>query len=161
MTTDESLAHQPPRSIAPTAQLSRRGLLLALLATCLLPLFGLTAYAVLYGRAADRPLPVRVALDRRPVEAPGRPGAVLTEVVVIENLAEFAIPNLTVDLNGQYFLYRDSPLEADETLVLPQNVFATKSNQRFVPGRYPITEVNVTGKLPSGGRGVTVVEFEP
>ncbi len=159
-TTEKPLVHQPPRSIAPAPKLSRWGLTLALLATCLVPLTALSVYAAFFGRAADRPLPVRVLLDRRPVETADGQGAVLTEVVVIENLAEAPIPNLTADLNGQYFLYRDSPLDVGQSIVVPQSVFATKSNQRFVPGRYRITEVNVTGRLPSGARGVTTVEFD-
>ncbi len=145
--------------IAPTATLSGRGLLMLLLAVCLFPLISLSLYAVLFGRAAQHTLPVQVLLDRRFVETRDGDGAVLTEVVVIENLADFDIPNLTLDLNGQYFLYQDSPLQAGETLVLPQQIFATKANQRFVPGRYPIDEVTVTGKLPSGARGVSEVLF--
>lgn len=152
-------AHRPPKSLAPTPRLSGWGLTLALLATCLIPLTALSIYAAYFGRAADKPLPVRVTLDRRPVETVGGEGALVTDVVTIENLSETAIPNVTADLNGQYFLYRDSPLEVGETIVIPQNVFATKSNQRFVPGRYPITEVTVTGRLPSGARGVSEVAF--
>jgi hypothetical protein len=124
------------------------------------PLTALTTYAMLFGRASDRPLPVDVQIERRPVTTRGGEGAVMTDVVVIHNEAAFAIPNLTIDLNGQYFLHRRSPLEADEELILPQQVFATKSNQRFEPGSYPITEVNVTGRLPSGARGVAEIGFD-
>ncbi|TWU66308.1 MULTISPECIES: hypothetical protein [Crateriforma] len=147
--------------LAPTPRLSSRGLSIALLMTCLLPLCGLSLYAVLFGRAAQHTLDVNVQLDRRAVPAVGGGGAFLTEVVVIENQSDHDIPNLTVDLNGQYFLYQDAPLSQDDTLVVPQNIFATKSNQRFVPGRYPITDVTVTGRLPSGARGVTETLFDP
>ena len=158
--TDASLAHHPPRSIAPRPVLSGWALTLALLATCLVPLTALSLYATFFGRAADKPLPVRVTLDLRPLETVDGRGALMTAVVVIENLADHPIPNMTADLNGQYFLYRDSPLDVGQTIVVPQNVFATKSNQRFVPGRYAITEVNVTGRLPSGARGVSVTHPE-
>lgn len=156
----EPLTHQPPRRIAPAPQLSSRGLLLALLMVCLLPLAGLSLYAIFYGSAADRPLPVGVKLERRPVQAADGQGAMLADVVVIENLADHDIPQLTADLNGQYFLYQDAPLKEGETLVVLQSAFATKSNQRFEPGSYPITEVNVTGRLPSGARGVAEFEFD-
>jgi len=43
---------------------------------------------------------------------------------------------------------------------LPQQIFSTKSSQRFIPGRYPITEITVTGKLPSGRRAVKTAPFE-
>ena len=145
--------------IAPAPQLSGTGLTLSLIAVCLFPLVGLSLYATLYGRAASKPLPVSVSLGQDIVESPSGEGGVLTEVVVIENLSEHHIPNLTVDLNGQYFLYRDSPLGKGETLTLPQAIFMTKANQRFVPGRYPITEVTVTGRLPSNARGVTETQF--
>ena len=147
------------RSIAPTARLSGRGLLLLLLLVSLLPLSALSLYAVFFGRAADRQLPVEVSLDKRPVEALGNQGLILTDVVVIKNNADYSIPNLTVNLNGQYFLYQNAPLDVAQTLVLPQQIFKTKANQVFVPGRYPIDEVTVTGKLPSGARGVTEVVF--
>tara|TARA_R110002049_G_scaffold2750_2_gene21565 strand:+ start:383896 stop:384405 length:510 start_codon:yes stop_codon:yes gene_type:complete len=148
-----------PRSIAPAPQLSGRGLLWLLLLVSLLPLVSLSVYAIFFGRAADRELPVEVVLDKRPVDALGQRGSILTDVVVIKNLADHAIPNLTVNLNGQYFLYQNSPLAVDETLVLPQQIFKTKANQVFVPGRYPIDEVTVTGRLPSGARGVAEVPF--
>lgn len=149
----------PPRSIAPTPRLGGWGLTLALLATCLVPLTGLSLYAVFFGRAADRPLPVRITVDRVPIETADGRAAVLTDVIRIENLADHAIPNVTADLNGQYFLYRDSPLTPGETIIIPQNVFATKSNQRFAPGRYPIEVIHVTGRLPSGARGVAEATF--
>lgn len=129
------------------------------IAAFVLPLSVLTVYTLMFGRASDRPLPVEVTTERRLVTTRNGEGAVARDVVVIRSEAEFDIPNLTVDLNGQYFLHRQSPLEAGEELVLPQQIFATKSNQRFVPGRYPITEVNVTGRLPSGARGVAEFSF--
>jgi len=155
----QSLADQPPRSIAPVAQLSSKAFTLALLTVCILPLAGLTLYATLYGRAAEKKLPVEVSIEQRVLPLPSGERGSLVDVVVIRNLADFDIPNVTIDLNGQYFLYRDPPLEKDETLVLPQTIFMTKANQRFVPGRYPITEVTVTGKLPSNARGVTESHF--
>lgn len=148
-----------PRSIAPTPRLSGRGLLLLLLLVSLLPLVSLSVYAIFFGRAADHDLPVEVLLDKRPVNAIADQGSVLTDVVVVKNLAEYSIPNLTINLNGQYFLYQNSPLEISETLVLPQQIFKTKANQTFVPGRYSIDEVTVTGRLPSGARGVAEVRF--
>jgi len=153
-------AFQSPKKIAPVTRLSSLGLMLALAATCLVPLCGLTVYATFFGRAADRKLPVLVELANRPIDRASGRGAVLDHVVVVTNTADFDIPNVTVDLNGQYFLYRDSPLMAGQSIVIRQSIFATKANQMFVPGRYPITDVTVTGKLPSGGRGVTEVLFD-
>lgn len=138
----------------PAPTLSGRGLTALLLLACLLPLAGLTLYAVLYGRASDHPLPVDVEVGKRPVEVPSGEGSILADVVVLRNRADFDIPNLTLDLNGQYFLHQHRPLEAGEELVLPQQIFMTKSSRPWVPGRYPLAEVNVTGRLPSGARGV-------
>lgn len=145
----------------PAPTLSGRGLTLLLLLACLLPLLVLTLYAIFYGRASDQPLPVEVEVGKRPVELASGEGSILADVVVVRNKAEFDIPNLTLDLNGQYFLYQDRPLEAGEELVLPQQIFMTKSSQQWVPGRYPLTEVNVTGRLPSGARGVIEYEVPP
>jgi len=57
-------------------------------------------------------------------------------------------------------LYRDSPVLPAERLVFPQSIFSTKSNQRWVPGRYPLTKISVTAKLPSGRRGVKIERFD-
>jgi hypothetical protein len=135
-------------------------LTLLLITACLVPLFGLTIYAAFFGRASDADLNVEVTVGKAPVESLGGQGAILTDVVTITNLNDYELPNLTVDLNGQYFLHRHSPVGVGERLVLPQQIFATKSNQRWVPGRYALTKINVTAKLPSGRRGVRVVRFE-
>lgn len=144
----------------PVPRLSSSGLTMALLLVCLLPLSGLTIYAVVADRAADKSLPVRVDFGKRPVEVPGGEAAIVTDVLILTNLANFSIPRITIDINGQYFLHRDAPLEIGEELVLPQQIFSTKSNQRWVPGRYPITEINVTGQLPSKARGVLKIEYD-
>lgn len=143
----------------PGPRLSSRTLTLSLMGACFLTLLMLFTYALFYGRGHDKPLPVEVTLERRAVEALGGRGAVLTDVVVIKSQAETDLPRVTLDLNGQYFLYQDAPLRAGQELVLPLAIFKTKSNQAFVPGRYPVTEVNVTAQLPGGARGVAEVAF--
>lgn len=152
-------AFEPPRSIAPGPKLSTRGLFSALAAVCLLPLISLSLYAILYGKASEHLLPVSILVDRLPLPTTDGKAQVLEDVVVIENEADFPITNVTANLNGQYFLYQDKPLAVGETLVVRQAAFATKSNQRWVPGRYRIDEITVTGKLPSGARGVTEVTY--
>ncbi len=144
--------------LAPTMTLSHRTLTLMFLAACLLPLLGLSGYAMFFGKAHDVLLDIEVMVAQEPVETAGGRGAVIADVVVLRNTLLHELPNLTLDINGQYFLYRDSPVQPGERLVFPQAIFATKSNQRWVPGRYPIKELTVTAKLPSGKRGVLVVE---
>lgn len=148
-----------PRSIGPAPQLSTRGLFLALGAVCLFPLITLSAYAVVFGKASEHKLPVSILVDRRPLPTIDGKAKMLDDVVVIQSEVDFNIPNVTINLNGQYFLYQDRPLAAREELVVRQAAFATKSSQRWVPGRYPITDITVTGKLPSGARGVTEIQF--
>jgi hypothetical protein len=144
-------------NIAPTLQLSRLGLILSLLAMVAV---GLSVYALFPESVGGPSLPVEVRLDRQPVEAANGRGAVLTEVVVVSNLTEFDIPRLSLDINGQYLLFRDSPLGKGQTLVVPQRVFTDKrSSQRFNPSKYDIEDITVTGQLPSGARGVTKIEF--
>lgn len=149
----------PPR-LAPTAKLAPKTLTMLLIATCLAPLITLSGYAMFFGKARDAPLDVDVVVAKEPVEALGGQGAILTDVIVIENLTDHELPNLTMNLNGQYFLYRDSPVLPGERLVFPQSIFATKSNQRWVPGRYELTKISVTAKLPSGKRGVKIVRYD-
>jgi hypothetical protein len=146
--------------LAPAPRLSAGVFTLLLLTTCFVPLIGLSAYAAFFGRPSDAALDVEVLVGIEPVESLGGQGAILADVISIRNLTDHELPNLTIDLNGQYFLHRHSPLGVGQRLVLPQQIFATKSNQRWVPGRYALTEVNVTAKLPSGRRGVKVVRFE-
>jgi hypothetical protein len=153
--------HEMPHSIAPAPRLSGWAFTTLLVLTCFIPLAGLSTYAAFFGRASDADLPVAIGIGKEPVEALGNQGAILTDVVWLESQFDVELPNVTIDLNGQYFLYRQSPLAPGERLVLPQQIFSTKSNQRWVPGRYPITEVNVTAKLPSGRRAVKTLRLEP
>ncbi len=144
-------------SVAPTMQLSRRGLILCLLAMVVV---GLTVYSLFPESVGGPLLPVEVQLDAQPVETTSGMGAVLTEVVVVRNLSDHEIPKLTLEINGQYLLYQDPPLAVGESLVLPQRVFTDKrSSQRFNPSKYSVEDVKVTGQLPSGARGVTKFEF--
>ena len=138
-------------------QLSRGGLLLCLAAMVVV---GLSVYAVFPESVGGPPLPVEVQLDRQPVETTSGVGAVLTEVVVVQNVSEHPIAKLTLEINGQYLLFQDPPLAKNEILVLPQRVFTDKrSSQRFNPSKYDVQEVMVTGQLPSGARGVSTFEF--
>ena len=85
----------------------------------------------------------------------------MTEVILFQNLTDHAIPKFSIEINGQYLLFRDAPLEAQETLVLPQRVFTDKrSSHRYNPVKYPVKTVKVTGQLPTGARGVTQFVFE-
>jgi len=152
--------HKMPLSIAPAPRLTGRVFTLLLVLTCFVPLIGLSAYAAFFGRASDAVLPVEIGIGKEPIQAMGGQGAILTDVVWLVSEFGADLPNVTIDINGQYFLYRQAPLAAAERLVLPQQIFSTKSNQRWVPGRYPITEINVTAKLPSGRRAVKTLKFE-
>lgn len=163
--TDDA-AFDPPQSIAPVLQLSTRGFFIALALVCLIPLGILSTYAALFGKATEHSLPVRVHIDRRPastqdgpMSAQDGPSPGLEDVIVIENEADFAISNLAIDLNGRYFLYHDKPLAVGETLVLPQTVFTNRTSQRWVPGHHRVKTITIMGKLPSGARGVTVVNY--
>ena len=143
--------------VAPSLQLSRRGLIFSFLA---MVGAGLSVYAIFPESVGGPPLPVAVSLDHQPVETTGGAGALLTEVVVVENQAPHKIGRLSVEINGQYLLFRDKPLRVDEQLVLPQRVFTDKrSSQRFDPSKYSVDEIVVTGQLPSGARGVSQFEF--
>ena len=157
--TSNDAALRPPISIAPKPTLSGPGLLLILLGTCLAPLIVLSVYKATIGPATEATLPVRVIVDQRPLATADGRGAMMDDVVVIENPQDFDIPHLTINLNGQYFMYHDRPLGAGESLVIRQSVFATKSNQLWVPGRWPLSKVLVTGQLPSGARGVLQVDY--
>lgn len=155
----EAPAHDESKpNIAPTLQLSRLGLILSLMAMVAV---GLSVYAIFPESVGGPSLPVEVRLDHQPVETANGRGAVITEVVVVSNLTEFDIPRLSLDINGQYLLFRDSPLGKGQTLVVPQRVFTDKrSSQRFNPSKYDIEEITVTGQLPSGARGMTRFEFD-
>lgn len=163
--TDDT-AFDPPTSIAPVPQLSSRGFFIALAVVCLVPLTILSGYAVLYGRATEKKLPVSVTIDRQPTRVhddatrtQGIDPPELEDVIVIENDADFTISNLYVDLNGQFFMYVDQPLEAGDHVVLPQAGFVNRTGQRWVPGNFRISEITAMGKLPSGARGVTEFQY--
>ncbi len=143
--------------IAPSLQLSRRGLTLCLLA---MVAAGLSVYAMFPDSVGGPPLPVSVSLDRQTVSTTGGQGAVLTEVVVVENKADHELKRISIEINGQYLLFQNSPLAIGEKLVLPQRIFTDKrSSQRFNPAKYAVEDVVVTGQLPSGARGVTKFDF--
>ncbi len=140
-------------------QLSRAGLLTSLVA---MVVAGLSVYAIFPESVGGPSLPVDVHLDQQLVTAMGGQGAVLTEVVVVDNLTEHEIPKFSIEVNGQYLLFRDPPLGEKEELVLPLRVFTDKrSSQRYDPKKYPPTEIVVTGQLPSGARGLSQFHFQP
>lgn len=156
--SDSELPADQPQTLAPTLRLSRRGLVLSLLAAMAV---GMSVYMVFPDSVGGPPLPVEVRLDRQPADTVGGAGAVITEVVVVTNMSEHQIPKLTLDINGQYLWFRDPPLGIGESLTLPLRVFTDKrSSQRFNPSRYSVEDVTVTGQLPSGARGVSRFEFE-
>lgn len=144
-------------TVAPTLQLSSRGLTIALLA---MVAAGLSVYAMFPESVGGPPLSVQVTLDRQPIATTGGQGALMTEVVIVENISEFEIQRLSIEINGQYLIFQKSPLPPGEKLVLPQQVFTDKrSSQRFNAVKYDVEDVVVTGQLPSGSRGVTKFEF--
>ena len=144
--------------VAPTLQLSRRGLVLCLLAMIGV---GLSVYAMFPASVGGPSLPVNVELDVQAVAVETGGGAVMTEGLVIKNLKDHPIGRLSIEINGQYLLFRESPLQGLETLVLPQRIFTDKrSSARLDPIKYPVQEVVVTGQLPSGARGLSQFEFD-
>lgn len=147
-----------PQRVAPTLQLSSRGLLISLAAMALV---GIGVYAIFPDSVGGPPLPVNVTVGTQVVELSEGGIAKLTDVVVIENLSENEIPRLGIEINGQYLLHRESPLPVGEPLVLPQRVFTDKrSSQRYRPDKYPAKDIVVMGQLPSGSRGVSKFEFK-
>ena len=141
----------------PHVSLSRRGFVLSLLAAVAV---GLMVYSLFPASVGGSSLPVEVSLDYRMVDAVNGQGPVATEVVIVKNLEPFEIPRLSIEINGEYLLYRAAPLLANEELILPQQVFTDKrSSQRFNPRKYAVEDVVVTGQLPSGSRGVTKVDY--
>ena len=143
--------------VAPKVGLSRRGLTASLAGMVGV---GLLVYSIFPERVGGPDLPVEVVLDYRMVESVAGQGMVATEVVVVRNLTDHVIPRLSIEINGQYLLFRDAPLIASEELVLPQQIFTDKrSSQRFDPRRYEVEDIVVTGQLPGGARGVLKVDF--
>lgn len=145
----------------PGIKLSGRGLTVLMFSVIFTTMSILITGTILMGRAADKPLPVDVTIGNRMMPVADGSGAVMTEVVVIENNSEAEIPNLDISINKQYFLYQGTPLKEGDELVVPQAIFSTKSNQRYDCKKYPVTKIIVTGKLPSGARGVFEKKFQP
>jgi hypothetical protein len=153
---ETEINEQSPR-VAPTLRLSRTGLIMSLLA---MVLAGVGVYCIFPESVGGPPLPVQISLDQQPVETTSGVGAVMTEVVVIRNLADHPIPRLSIEINGQYLMFQESPLTVGQSLVLPLRVFTDKrSSQRYNPTKYPAKDITVAGQLPSGARGMTKVKF--
>ena len=145
-------------SVAPTLRLTRTGLIASLAA---MVICGLSVYAIFPESVGGPPLPVLATVEMQPVETVSGVGAMITEVVVVENLTDDEIGKLTIDINGQYLYLQNAPLAPREKLVMPQRTFTDKrSSARFDPVKYPVEDIVVTGQLPSGSRGVTKFEFE-
>lgn len=142
-----------------TPQLSSKGLTIALLAAVVLTMAAITAVTSWLGKPTEPTLPVAVTFERQLVDVREGRAKVLAPVVVVTNQSDSPIANVSMDINGQYYLYRDSPLQPSEPVAIPLQVFATKSNQRFNPKLYPIDQFTVYGRLPSGRRGI--YETEP
>ncbi len=88
-------------SVAPTLQLSRRGLILSLGS---MVLAGLGVYALFPASVGGPPLPVAVELDEQPMVTTGNHSVVVTEIVRVKNLTGHEIPKLSIEINGQYLL---------------------------------------------------------
>ena len=144
--------------VAPTTQLSRRALLAAF---GLMIAVGLGVYALFPANVGGPPLPVRVQLDQAPVKTTGGQLAVLTEVIKVTSELDQPIGNLTIILNGHYWLTEASPLGPGETLTFPLGVFTDKrSSRRFDPESHKVTKVVIGGQLPSKSRGVSEFKFD-
>lgn len=142
----------------PRLHLSRRGLCICLAS---MVFAGISVYAMFPDSVGGPPLPVSVELSKTPMPTADGTGSLLTETIVLTNLTDHAIPRFSIEINGQYLLFRQTPLGKKERLELPQRVFTDKrSNHRFNPVKYPVEEVVLTGQLPSGARGVTRFLFE-
>jgi hypothetical protein len=143
---------------APTLRLTRTGLIACLSA---MVVGGLSVYSLFPEQVGGPPLPVNVRVEVQPVETTSGVGALMTEVVVVENLINDPIRKLSIDINGQYLYIQNSPLAANEVLVMPQRAFTDKrSHTRFDPVKYPVEDIVVTGQLPNSSRGVSKFEFE-
>ena len=156
--TDSATPRSDSRELAPTMRLSRTGLIACLAA---MVVSGLSVYALFPESVGGPPLPVSASVEMLPVETVSGVGAMMTEVVVVENLTDDEIGKLTIDINGQYLYLQNSPLAPRERLVMPQRTFTDKrSSARYDPIKYPVEDIVVTGQLPSGSRGVSKFEFE-
>lgn len=148
----------PPLTVAPTLKLSRRGLVLGFI---VMAAAGLSVYAMFPDSVGGPELPVDIRLENRPVETTNGMGAVVTEVVVIRNLADYSLGQLQLKINGDYWHTHRSLLESGKELVFPQANFTNKkSSHRFDPSTHEVEDVMVAGQLPNGARGVTKIEFK-
>ncbi len=153
----ETAPENEPIRVAPSARLSRGGLIAALMTMVAV---GLGVYALFPESVGGPELPVSVSLGQEPVQTTSGKVSMLTEVVKVTNRADHQIGRLSIELNDQYLIMQSSPLAAGETLTLPQSVFTDKrSSQRFDPNVKQVTEVVVTGQLPNNSRGVSRFEF--
>jgi hypothetical protein len=155
---NDAMTNNNDSKLAPNLRLSRVGLITTLAA---MVICGLSVYALFPESVGGPPLPVRASIEMLPVETTSGKGAMVTEVVVVENLTDAEIGKLTIDINGQYLYLQNSPLGPREKLVMPQRTFTDKrSSARFDPVKYPVEDITVTGQLPSGARGVSKFEFD-
>jgi hypothetical protein len=138
---------QPPR-------LSAFALTLALAATIVSTLGILGIYAWKFGRAREKSLPVTVEIGQFPVPTLDGGVAVLAPAIRLRNQSDAPIPNLAITVNKDFHLYRDSPMPEQGELVLPLEIFKTKSNQTFRPQSMEVRKITVYGQLPSHARGV-------
>ena len=140
-------------------RLSALALTVALAATVLTTLAVLSLYAWRFGKATDKPLPVSVESGMFAVPTVDGKLAVLTPAIRLRNLSDSPIPNLSISINSEFLLYRDSPLGASAELVLPLEVFKTKASHPFRPQSMTVRKISVYGQLPSRARGV--IDYEP
>ncbi|MEL6896459.1 MAG: hypothetical protein AAFP90_10185 [Planctomycetota bacterium] len=140
--------------------LSTRGFLLSLGGVCLIPIGIVMAYTAVFTDHSDPELPVSVQVTQRLLDISDS-SAMMQDVIVFKNDASYPISHFQADINGQYHLYQQPPLQPDQELVIRQAAFKTKSNQAFIPGRYKITKVTVMGKLDTGRRGVSDYRWNP
>ncbi len=156
-TAPEPVPPMEMQRVAPRARLSRTNLILAFVTMVGV---GLGVYALFPENVGGPPLPVAVALDDAPMKTRGAEIAVLTKVMTVTSELDQPIGNLTIILNGHYWLTHAAPLGPGETLTFPLEVFTDKrSSRRFDPAEHEVTDIVVGGQLPSKTRGVSKFRF--
>ena len=144
-------------SVKPTATLPGWALFVVLGAIAVV---GIAVYSLFPESVGGPPLPVAVEVKTALVDSANPQIKLSSEVVEVKNLSDDPIKHLTVILNGHYQLVRESPLDAGETLTLPQSIFTDKrSSRRFNPTLVDVYKVVVRGQIPPGTRGVSVFEL--
>ncbi len=156
---------KPTTRIAASPILSRRWLTILLTAMCTVPIITISVLWIVLPPVYEQELEASVRLegiprkefyDQKLRDRPKTGGGLM----VVKNEGEKEWTNIIIRINRSYMAYeKDFPLAPGEERVFELDRFQTRTSNRLNLRYYPIRNIEVYARLPSGARATYEVDY--